>query len=89
MPMKEYAKGHVIAARSGHFANIELVKNVKKKGNHYPLAFDLTELLLRLVPLAHVAHWCQDDLQIAPFGYNHTWVSNTFHHYCLTFKKPI
>ena len=66
-----------------------IVKNVKKKGNHYPLAFDLTELLLRLVPLAHVAHWCQDDLQIAPFGYNHTWVSNTFHHYCLTFKKPI
>jgi len=24
-------KGHVIAARSGHFANIELVKNIKKK----------------------------------------------------------
>ena len=24
-------KGHVIAARSGHFANIELVKNIRKK----------------------------------------------------------
>jgi len=65
-----------------------VVKNVKKKGEHYPLAFDLTEQLLPHVPLVHVAFWCQDDLKIAPYGYKHTWVSNTFHHYCLTFKKP-
>lgn len=65
-----------------------VVKNVKKKGEHYPLASDLTEQLLPHVPLVHVAFWCQDDLKIAPYGYKHTWVSNTFHHYCLTFKKP-
>ena len=65
-----------------------VVKNIKKKGDHYPLAFDLTKRLMDFLTFIHVGFWCQDDLQIAPYGYKHTWVSNTFHHYCLTFKKP-
>ena len=72
--------------KSGVFFTI-VVKNIKKKGNHYPLAFDLTERLIEFLQLKHVGFWCQDDLQIAPYGYKHTWVSNTFHHYCLTFQK--
>ncbi|SVD54729.1 uncharacterized protein METZ01_LOCUS407583, partial [marine metagenome] len=70
----------------GHMTIV--VKNIKKKGSHYPLAFDLTESLKEFLELKHVGFWCQDDLQIAPYGYKHTWVSNTFHHYCLTFLKP-
>jgi DNA modification methylase len=70
----------------GHFTIV--VKNIKKKGNHYPLAFDLTKRLINFIQLKHIGFWCQDDLQIAPYGYKHTWVSNTFHHYCLTFQKP-
>ena len=70
----------------GHFTIV--VKNIKKKGNHYPLAFDLTKRLGNFIQLKHIGFWCQDDLQIAPYGYKHTWVSNTFHHYCLTFQKP-
>ncbi len=70
----------------GHFTIV--VKNIKKKGNHYPLAFDLTKRLVNFIQLKHIGFWCQDDLQIAPYGYKHTWVSNTFHHYCLTFQKP-
>ncbi len=70
----------------GHITIV--VKNIKKKGDHYPLAFDLTKRLMDFLKFIHVGFWCQDDLQIAPYGYKHTWVSNTFHHYCLTFKKP-
>lgn len=71
--------------KGGHFTII--VKNIKKKGQHYPLAFDLCGKLIPEMELSHIGFWCQDDLQIAPYGYKHTWVSNTFHHYCLTFKK--
>jgi DNA modification methylase len=70
---------------NGHLTIV--VKNVKKKGKHYPLAFDLTKNLTEFLKFNHVGFWCQDDLQIAPYGYKHTWVSNTFHHYCLTFQK--
>ena len=77
-----------ILLKSSGFLTI-VVKNVKKKGQHYPLAFDLGEKLsasgMRIV---HLGIWCQDDLRIAPYGYRYTWVSNTFHHYCLTFQKP-
>jgi DNA modification methylase len=69
----------------GHLTIV--VKNIKKKGEHFPLAFDLTNRLISFLEFKHVAFWCQDDLQIAPYGYKHTFVSNTFHHYCITFQK--
>lgn len=73
--------------RSGRYMTI-IVKNVKKKGRIYPLAWDLTERLQPLLTFAGEQLWCQDDQRLAPFGYRYAWVSNTFHHYCLTFRKP-
>jgi len=73
--------------KPGRFATI-IVKNIKKKGKNYPLAWDLSaELQKQNMVLLSEQFWCQDDLSIAPFGYGNTWVSNTFHHYCLTFQK--
>jgi hypothetical protein len=84
--MDIYEKTIVKLKSGGHFTII--VKNIKKKGKLYPLAFDLTFRLKEFIHFKQCGFWCQDDLQIAPYGYKHTWVSNTFHHYCLTFQKP-
>jgi hypothetical protein len=66
-----------------------VVKNIKKKGSNYPFAWDLSRKLQPYYELAEESFWLQDDISIAPFGYGNTWVSNTFHQYCLTFiKKP-
>ena len=65
-----------------------IVKNVKKKGTIYPLAWDLALRLSEDLILCHEQFWCQDDQRIGPFGYRYAWVSNTFHHYCLHFQKP-
>lgn len=65
-----------------------IVKNVKKKGQIYPLAWDIAERLKKYYILCDEQIWCQDDLSIMPFGYRYAWVSNTFHHYCLNFRKP-
>ncbi len=65
-----------------------VVKNIKKKGRNYPFAWDLGRLLQEKLILLPEAFWCQDDISIAPYGYGNTWVSNTFHQYCLTFQKP-
>ncbi len=71
---------------AGRYMTI-IVKNVKKKGKIYPLAWDLALALSRnLIPCPE-QFWCQDDLKLAPFGYRYAWVSNTFHHYCLHFRK--
>jgi DNA modification methylase len=32
-------------------------------------------------------HNCQDNQRLAPYGMGSAWVSNTFHHYCLQFRK--
>jgi len=72
----------------GSFITI-VVKNIKKKGQNYLFAYDLSEKLISegLIMLCET-FWCQDDVSIAPFGYGNTWVSNTFHQYCLTFQVP-
>jgi DNA modification methylase len=70
----------------GYFTIV--VKNIKKKGRIYPFAWDLArELQSQLILLPEV-FWLQDDISIAPYGYGNTWVSNTFHQYCLVFQKP-
>ena len=69
----------------GYFTIV--VKNIKKKGKIYPFAFDLVSNLNSSATIEHVGYWCQDDLRLAPYGFGNTWVSNTFHHYCLTFRK--
>lgn len=66
-----------------------VVKNIKKKGRNYPFAWDLSSVLQKELILLPEVFWCQDDISIAPYGYGNTWVSNTFHHYCLNFQKPM
>ncbi len=64
-----------------------IVKNVKKGGRIYPLAWDLARELSRTYTLKDERVWCQDNQRLAPYGLGNAWVSNTFHHYCLQFRK--
>ncbi len=63
-----------------------IVKNVKKRGRVYPLAWDLARQLSETYTLKDEKIWCQDNIRLAPYGLGHAWVSNTFHHYCLQFR---
>ncbi|NIS82452.1 MAG: methyltransferase domain-containing protein [Anaerolineales bacterium] len=64
-----------------------IVKNVKKGGRIYPLAWDLAQRLREIYTLKDEKVWCQDDIRLAPYGLGNAWVSNTFHHYCLQFRN--
>ncbi len=72
--------------RSGAYLTI-IVKNIKKKGEIYPLAWDLAGRLAKVYTLKDEKIWCQDDIRLAPYGLGNAWVSNTFHHYCLQFRN--
>ncbi len=72
--------------RPGAYLTI-IVKNVKKKGRMYPLAWDLGRELGKVYVLKDERIWCQDNQRLAPYGLYSAWVSNTFHHYCLQFRK--
>ena len=64
-----------------------IVKNIKKKGKLYPLAWDLGENLSKIYILKDEKIWCQGDIRLAPYGMGNAWVSNTVHHYCLQFRN--
>ena len=64
-----------------------IVKNIKKGGKIYPLAWDLAKQLGVTYTLKDEKIWCQDDIRLAPYGMGNAWVSNTFHHYCLQFRN--
>ena len=64
-----------------------IVKNVKKGGKLYPLAWDLAARLGKVYDLKDERIWCQDNQRLAPFAMGKAWVSNTMHHYCLNFRK--
>ena len=64
-----------------------IVKNVKKGGKIYPLAWDLARELGRVYTLKDERLWLQDNQRLAPYGLGSAWVSNTFHHYCLQFRN--
>lgn len=64
-----------------------IVKNVKKGGKIYPLAWDLGWRLRKTYTLKDERIWCQDNQRLAPYGMGNAWVSNTFHHYCLQFRN--
>jgi len=64
-----------------------IVKNVKKGGKIYPLAWDLGRELGKVYTLKDEKLWCQDNQRLAPYGLGSAWVSNTFHHYCLQFRN--
>ena len=64
-----------------------IVKNVKKGGKIYPLAWDLGHSLGKTYTLKDERIWVQDNQRLAPYGMGNAWVSNTFHHYCLQFRN--
>ena len=64
-----------------------IVKNVKKGGRIYPLAWDLGRELGKVYTLKDEKLWLQDNQRLAPYGLGSAWVSNTFHHYCLQFRN--
>ena len=64
-----------------------IVKNVKKGGRIYPLAWDLGRELGKTYTLKDEKLWLQDNQRLAPYGLGSAWVSNTFHHYCLQFRN--
>ena len=64
-----------------------IVKNVKKGGVIYPLAWDIGKQLGKTYALKDERIWCQDNIPIFPYGMGNAWVSNTFHHYCLQFRN--
>ena len=66
-----------------------IVKNVKKGGKIYPLAWDLGRRLGETYTLKDERIWCQSDIRLAPYGLGSAWVSNTVHHYCLQFRNDI
>ncbi len=71
--------------RDGAYLTI-IVKNIKKGGTIYPLAWDLGREVGRFYRLKDEKIWCQDNQRLAPYGMGKTWVSNTMHHYCLNFR---
>ncbi|HZU06070.1 MAG TPA: site-specific DNA-methyltransferase [Chloroflexota bacterium] len=64
-----------------------IVKNVKKGGRVYPLAWDLARRLSQVYALKDERIWLQDNQRLAPYGLGNAWVSNIHHHYCLIFRK--
>lgn len=64
-----------------------IVKNIKKSGKVYPLAWDLASYLRKIYQLKDERIWCMDNQRLAPYGLGNAWVSNTFHHYCLQFRN--
>lgn len=80
-----YAGLHPILRNRGYLTII--VKNVKKGGRIYPLAWDLARRLDGVFTLKDEKIWLQDNIRLAPYGMGNAWVSNTHHHYCLQFRK--
>jgi DNA modification methylase len=66
---------------------VVIVKNVKKGGKLYPLAWDLARELGPFCELKDEKIWIQDKVALAPYGYPNSWTSNIIHHYCLVFRK--
>jgi DNA modification methylase len=72
--------------RPGAYITI-IVKNIKKGGRIYPLAWDLAQRLGNAYVLKDEKIWCLDNQRLSPYGLGNAWVSNTFHHYCLQFRN--
>ena len=66
-----------------------IVKNVKRDGKFYPLAWDLAKKLSDIYELKDEKIWIQDKVRLAPYGYPYAWTSNIIHHYCLILRKSM
>ncbi|RJP80740.1 MAG: site-specific DNA-methyltransferase [Candidatus Zixiibacteriota bacterium] len=83
--VKVYRKVHAVLRDRAYLTVV--VKNVKKQGKIYPLAWDLGREVGKFFALKDERIWCQNDQRLAPYGLGNAWVSNTLHHYCLNFRK--
>ena len=68
---------------------VVIVKNIKKGGKLYPLAWDIARKLGEKYELKDEKIWIQDKIGLAPYGYPYSWTSNILHHYCLIFRKEV
>lgn len=64
-----------------------IVKNIKKGGKLYPLAWDMARILGKKYVLKDEKIWIQDKIGLAPYGYPYAWASNILHHYCINLRK--
>ncbi len=64
-----------------------IIKNVKKDGRFYPLAWDLARILSQKYIMKDEKIWIQDKVGLAPYGYPFSWTSNIIHHYCIILRK--
>lgn len=64
-----------------------IVKNIKKNGKMYPLAWDIARELGKKYVLKDEKLWIQDEIGLSPYGYPFTWASNILHHYCIILRK--
>lgn len=64
-----------------------IVKNIKKGGKMYPLAWDMARILGEKYVLKDERIWIQDKIGLSPYGYPFSWASNILHHYCITLRK--
>ena len=72
--------------RNGAYITI-IVKNIKKGGKMYPLAWDMARILGEKYVLKDEKIWIQDEIGLSPYGYPNSWASNILHHYCLILRK--
>lgn len=66
---------------------VVIIKNVKKGGRIYPLAWDMANILSKKYVLKDEKIWIQDKAGLAPYGYPFSWTSNILHHYCIILRK--
>ncbi len=66
---------------------VVIVKNIKKSGKLYPLAWDVASKLSTKYALKDEKIWIQDKIALAPYGYPYSWTSNILHHYCIVMRK--
>lgn len=64
-----------------------IVKNIKKGGKMYPLAWDMARILSEKYVLKDEKIWIQDKIGLSPYGYPNSWASNILHHYCIILRK--
>lgn len=64
-----------------------IIKNVKKGGRLYPIAWDIAKMLSDKYVLKDEKIWIQDKVGLAPYGYPFSWASNILHHYCIILRK--
>jgi len=82
---KIYLDIHDILRTKGFI--VVIVKNVKKGGKMYPLAWDIARELSKKYILKDERIWIQDKVALAPYGYPFSWASNILHHYCIVLQK--